>query len=133
MEIHTKMWYGDLNKHEVLSPFDKQRQKYWQQLLDSFLEKCIALPEEFIWSSSSVRNLLLIFFSNFQTNHLCWSLFLDKLLAEYQQLYKIGTPAKDFSCVFYEIFNNFFFAEHLRVTHFTLHRIVFLRIHDGVI
>ena len=79
------------------------------------------------------KKLVINFFSNFQTNHLCWSLFLDKLLAEYQQLYKIGTPAKDFSCVFYEIFNNFFFAEHLRVTHFTLHRIVFLRIHDGVI
>ena len=42
--------------------------------------------------------------------------FLIKLLAEDQQLYKKGTPAKDFSCVFYEFFNNIFYAEHLRLT-----------------
>ena len=54
-------------------------------------------------------------FTKSTVKHLSWSLFLIKLhRLDGVQLYQKETPAKTFSCKFFEIFEKTYFVEHIR-------------------
>ena len=77
------------------------------------------IPDRSSQQKCSTKNSVLKKFPIFTGKHLCWSLFLIKLVCNFIK----GTPTQLLSCEYCEIFQNSYFEEHLRTAAFIQRRI----------